>query len=133
MSKYDFIKDRNVVQTHNNLQLKYEVDYSGEIKTIDVKIYPYTVEEKLLIKTKTENIEQLQKTNPEQAEKLAEENLYESVLYILKKDDNGATIEHVRSMPMAWLNDLTFAALEAEGITREQLKEISEKKEADKL
>ena len=53
MSKYEFIKTSNIVSKAKIVKLEYDQDYSGEIKTLEVKVYPYTVAEKLLIQTST--------------------------------------------------------------------------------
>ena len=55
MSKFDFIKDKNIVPVHKKLTLEYEADYSGKTEKIDIKVYPYTVEEKLAFKNATDD------------------------------------------------------------------------------
>lgn len=137
MSKYAFIKDTNIVPVHKTLKLTYEEDYSGESKTLEVNIYPYTVEEKLYIKNVSEEATVLLKSeNKEDVEagnKKSEENLYHSSLVILKKDDKDITLDIIKKMPVTWLNEIIMSALEFEGIDRKELEKLAEKKEENKL
>lgn len=137
MGKYDFIKDKNIVAVHKNLSLEYESDYSGKTETIDIRVYPYTVEEKLKFKNKNDEGSKLMESSDENEKKqgtdMIQEATYEAVFDVLKKDDKDVTLEHVKKMPEAWLDKIIFKALEFEGITEEQIKEQTSKKDLNKL
>ena len=136
MGKYDFIKDKHIVPVHKNLSLEYEADYNGKTETIDVRVYPYTVEEKLKFKNKNDEGSKLMESKDEKEKEhgidLVQEATYEAVFDVLKKDDNEITLDHIKKMPESWLDKIIFKALEFEGITEEQIKDKS-KKDFNKL
>jgi len=135
MSKYDFIKSRNIVPVHKVYTWEYEVDYEGKVEKLEMKIYPFTVEEKLKIQTMSEDGSKLYKSkNPEErarGEKMLADSAELSALTILKKDDPEITAETIARLPSYVKTDIFYMALEFEGIKREVIeekvkKEISE-------
>ena len=122
MSKYEFIKTSNIVSQAKTLTLKYDQDYSGELKTLDVNVYPYTVEEKLHLQNMHKESEKLTKEgNIEEANKKQEAATYESAFMVFKKDDKEVTLEIVKKMPTDWLTKVIYKALEFEGVTEKQI------------
>jgi len=132
MGKYEFIKNKNIVSVHKTLKLSYEEDFNGETKEIEVRIYPYTVEEKLEISNMAEEAQALSKSENkediEKAKKLYDRIATLSAYYILKKDDKDIDEETVNKMPNEWLNQIATKALEFEGITKDKL-ESNQKKD----
>ncbi len=135
MSKYDFIKDKNIVPVHKKLVLKYEADYSGNEQELEINVYPFTVKEKLQFKNESTEATKLMKSKNVISKKSGEELMltatYNSVFAVLKKDDKDITIDIVKKMPDSWYDKIIFKSLEFEGITEEQIK--SSKKEVNTL
>jgi len=134
IGKYDFIKTENIVSVHKLLKLEYEKDYSGQKQELLVKVYPYTVEEKLELTNLNKKLQKLLKQDnydEKEVEILNEEIMIKSALYVLKKDDPSVDEEIVKKMPKDWRIKLSYKALEFEGFEEDQLKKLS-KKEIDK-
>lgn len=125
MGKYDFIKTENIVSVHKVLKLEYEAGYSGSKKELIVKVYPYTVEEKLNLANLNEQLKAA-KTD-EEIKSYSEELNIKSALYVLQKDDEEADEEVVKKLPAEWINKLTYKALEFEGFEENQLKDLAKK------
>jgi hypothetical protein len=137
MSKFDFIKDKNIVPVHKILTLEYETEYSGNTEQIDIRIYPYTLAEKLAFKNKNDEASKLRESKKEEdvkrANDLIQEATYEAVFAVLKKDDPTTTLTHVKKLPETWLDKIIFKALEFEGIDEEKIREQTQKKELNTL
>ena len=135
MGKYDFIKTENIVSVHKLLKLEYEKEYTGEKQELLVKVYPYTVQEKLELSNLNDALKKLlddDNADAKEVELLNEELNYKSAFYILRKDDKEITEDIIKKLPKDWINKLVYKTLEFEGFTEEQLNSLS-KKEIDKL
>ena len=132
MSKYKFLEQKNIVPVHKTLVLEYEEEYSGEKQELITKIYPFTLEEKMKIKNKTDKVsEDLKSDNEtivENARKEQEENTYKTIHMVLVKDDPTITTDIIKRMPDDWYDKIVMKALEFEGITEDVMKENLKKK-----
>ncbi len=131
MSKYEFIKTQHIVPVKKTYKWTYEVGYNGESKSLDINVYPYTVEEKLELQTATKQAQLKLKnseiTIKEQGGRELQEVADRSALYILKKEDETITIEQIQKMPAEVKTDLMYLALEFEGFKRDDLEGQSKK------
>ena len=133
MGKYEFIKTGNLVPVHKELIIDYENGYNGAVKQLIFKIYPFTVKEKTMLQqSNAEGTKLLEKEETrEQGEKLITDATYDATYVILKKDDPEVDIETVKQIPFVWLNKIIYKALEFEGVTEKQIKDITSKKALD--
>ena len=135
MGKYDFIKTENIVSVHKLLKLEYEKNFTGEKQELLVKVYPYTVAEKLELTNLNNRAQELindKNADPAEVDSISNELNHKSAYFILKKDDANIDMETVSKIPKEWINKLIYKALEFEGLTEDQLNSLS-KKEIDKL
>ena len=131
MGKFEFIKTKNIVPVAKKIKLQYEEDYRGEVKEIEIKVYPYTVGEKLELQNLYKQIEelkdQLKNDNDPKLIELYEDLTYRSAFFILKKNDPTLVEEDMKKFPKEWLQPLTYKVLEFEGIDEETIKERTKK------
>jgi len=117
---------RNITPVGVEVELKYEEGYAGEEKEIKLRVYPLTVEEKVILQEKSDKLNKFLKidddirTDEESKAMvdLSNEINYDYAFFTCKKVIPDITREFIiKSFPKIWYNIIFRATLEAEGIS----------------
>jgi len=114
---------KNITPVGKEIGLKYEEGYDGEEKEIRLRIYPLTVEEKVILQERSDELNKLLKVKERTDEQdvrvieLNDEINLEYAFYTTRKVIDGITKEFIKdNFPKKWYMDIFRATLEAEGI-----------------
>jgi len=124
MAKISADRLRGISALPKILTLEFEKDGIKEKSEID--IYPFTVQEKSLMKIKSEDLEKMDINSLEYSLAL-EKNAYDTVYMILQKSVDGITIDDIKNFPVEWLEKIIQKTLSHEGVTEEQFQDFKKK------
>lgn len=119
---------KNITPTGVNIELSYEKDYSGTEEKIELRVYPLTVEEKILLQEKSDKLNQLLKLKDRSDEQekelitLNDDINLEYAYLTTKKVISDITRDFIKSnFPKKWYAQIFKATLEAEGINPDDI------------
>ena len=119
---------KNITPVGTAIKLQYETGYSGEEKTLDIRVYPLKVSEKILLQENSDALNKLvniKERTPEQDKRVVELNdsiNLDYAYYTMKKVCDDITREIIKeSFPKTWYAQIFKATLKSEGIDVEEI------------